>query len=505
MVLLGLRVAIGWHLLYEGLAKMLLPDWTAAGYLEKSRWAMGGFFRWLASDPTRLGIVDFLCMWALALIGLCLFLGFMTRASAIAGACLVGLFYFAQPPLIGNMMGAPVEGHYFIVNKNLVEILALIALAVLPGAQYLSLDRLLKGYRKEKDAVAPAPADPSTTALQRLTPPRREIVWNLATIPFLGALFYGAGRKHRWEEVHSITGASVRVSNTRLKDLKGDLPQGTIAGRSVSRLILGGNLIGGWAHSRDLHYVSSLFKAYNTDQKVFETLELAERAGINTMNMTVSQFPLINRYKAIYGSKIQTICQVHPTRENPFRDIDQAIDAGVDLIQIQGNCCDWRVRAGEIDVLASAIDHIRSQGYPAGLGAHSVQALMACEQAGIRPDFFMKTLHHDQYWSAHPRENRIPFSVDGEKSPDHNYFHDNMFCLFPEETVAFMGRQEIPFIAFKVLAGGAILPPDGFRFAFENGADFICVGMFDYQIVDDVNSALDVLADLPKRRRAWRA
>ena len=69
--------------------------------------------------------------------------------------------------------------------------------------------------------------------------------------------------------------------------------------------------------------------------------------------------------------------------------------------------------------------------------------------------------------------------------------HDNMFCLFPEETIEFMARQTTPLIGFKVLAGGAIKPEDGFRFAFANGADFICVGMYDFQLVDD---ALDYAA-----------
>jgi hypothetical protein len=115
----------------------------------------------------------------------------------------------------------------------------------------------------------------------------------------------------------------------------------------------------------------------------------------------------------------------------------------------------------------------------------------------------MKTLHHDKYWSAHPRENRIPFSVDTDKSPDHNMFHDNMFCLFPEETIEFMKTKAIPWVAFKVLAGGAIKPEDGFRYAFENGADFICVGMFDWQVIDDVNIASDVLQTLGGRQRAW--
>ena len=62
-----------------------------------------------------------------------------------------------------------------------------------------------------------------------------------------------------------------------------------------------------------------------------------------------------------------------------------------------------------------------------------------------------------------------------------------------------------PFIAFKVMAAGAIHPKDGFRFAFENGADFVCAGMYDFQMVEDVNIACDILNSDIKRERQWYA
>ena len=68
-----------------------------------------------------------------------------------------------------------------------------------------------------------------------------------------------------------------------------------------------------------------------------------------------------------------------------------------------------------------------------------------------------------------------------------------------------MKDLEQPWIAFKVLAAGAIHPKDGFRYAFKNGADFICVGMYDFQIVDDVNIALNALSGNFPRERPWRA
>ena len=172
---------------------------------------------------------------------------------------------------------------------------------------------------------------------------------------------------------------------------------------------------------------------------------------------------------------------------------------------VQGAHAELFVKTGQFDLLGKILDLIRSQGYLAGLGGHSIEVMIQCEKAGLQPDYYVKTLHHDQYWSAHPRENRVEFSVDGTRSLDHSRFHDNMFDLFPEKTIEVMHGIQKPWIAFKVLAGGAIHPTEGFKFAFENGADFVCAGMFDFQIVEDVNIALDVLANLKNRQRAWYA
>ena len=66
-----------------------------------------------------------------------------------------------------------------------------------------------------------------------------------------------------------------------------------------------------------------------------------------------------------------------------------------------------------------------------------------------------------------------------------------------------MNRTKVPVMGFKVLAAGAIEPEDGMRWAFENGADFVCVGMFDFQIVNNVNVVFDILKNLPDRKREW--
>ncbi|HUX57454.1 MAG TPA: FecR family protein [Bacteroidales bacterium] len=251
--------------------------------------------------------------------------------------------------------------------------------------------------------------------------------------------------------------------------------------------------------------IPSLFKAYNTERKKYETLILAEKAGINTINIGFPTNALIAKYKRMTGSKIKVISQVGPNmdKNDYYEFINKAIDFGVDIIQIQGNWCDWLVRDYKIDVIQKMMDKIRSQHYTAGLASHSIESMIACKDNGIIPDYYMKTMHHDQYWSAHPREYRFPFEVDGEEYLDHNRFNNNMFCLFPERTVEFVNRAKVPVMGYKVLAAGAIKPQDGFKRAFENGADFICVGMFDFQIVNDVNICIETLNNPNNRQREW--
>jgi len=83
-ILLILRLVVGWHLLYEGVAKLLTPGWTSAGYLRYSRWILADFFGWITSNPEILKVVDLLNVWGLILIGLGLMLGCLTRLAAVA-------------------------------------------------------------------------------------------------------------------------------------------------------------------------------------------------------------------------------------------------------------------------------------------------------------------------------------------------------------------------------------------------------------------------------------
>ena len=128
---------------------------------------------------------------------------------------------------------------------------------------------------------------------------------------------------------------------------------------------------------------------------------------------------------------------------------------------------------------------------------------MFCEREGLVPDFYMKTFHHDRYWSAHPKKNQRFNEMFEPDSPNHDEYHDNMFCHDHEETVAFMQEVKVPWMAFKIMAAGAIPPRDGFHTAFQSGADSVCVGMFDFQVEADVQLTKESVAGAKKRSRVW--
>jgi thiosulfate dehydrogenase [quinone] large subunit len=148
-LLVALRFLIGWHLLYEGIFKVLKPEWSSVAFLAESKWILSGIADWITSNPDVLSTVDFLNTWGLIAIGLGLILGIFTRTAAIAGAVLLGLYYLFNPPFIGMGTSVPLEGNYLVVNKTLIETVMLILIAVSPAARWLGLDSLLANRKRK--------------------------------------------------------------------------------------------------------------------------------------------------------------------------------------------------------------------------------------------------------------------------------------------------------------------------------------------------------------------
>jgi thiosulfate dehydrogenase [quinone] large subunit len=144
-----LRMLIGWHFLYEGIAKLLNPYWTSAGYLSESKWLFSGWFFAISDNPSLLKIVDFLNIWGQIAIGVALITGLLTSWACIMGVFLLLIYYVCNPPFVGYTYTVPSEGSYLIVNKILIEMAALVILLVFPTGKILGLDALLFKRRKK--------------------------------------------------------------------------------------------------------------------------------------------------------------------------------------------------------------------------------------------------------------------------------------------------------------------------------------------------------------------
>lgn len=135
-----LRILIGWHFLYEGVIKLFNPDWTAFGYLATAQGPLDSLFIWLTNDSV-IGWVDTLNWLVLIFVGLTLILGVFEKMGALAGMVLLAMYYLAHPPFPW-LEQMNVEGSYWFVNKNLIELAACWVLYNFPTGHYFGLGYL---------------------------------------------------------------------------------------------------------------------------------------------------------------------------------------------------------------------------------------------------------------------------------------------------------------------------------------------------------------------------
>jgi hypothetical protein len=255
-------------------------------------------------------------------------------------------------------------------------------------------------------------------------------------------------------------------------------PMGRLGKLEVSRLICGGNLFSGFAHSGNLLYVADLLKHYFTDEKIMETLQLCEESGINATVLRTDDHivSILKRYRKERGGKIQWIAQTYPKVDNLKDNIRLAIDNGAVAAFAQGGIADTFVKDGKLDLLAEVVSLIKQNGLLAGIGSHSMETPILAEQQKFEADFYFKTINSVGYESQEVRD-----------------------------VAALMKTIHKPWIAFKVLGAGRMQPKDGFDMAFRSGADFVNVGMYDFQVAQNVGLVREAAQAHENRDRTWVA
>ena len=287
-----------------------------------------------------------------------------------------------------------------------------------------------------------------------------------------GALLGGLSYEHRALMAQLVDRSEYGKAKEPVKRLQ----RGKLGKYEISRLIIGGNLISGSAHAGDLLYQAALMTHYFTTEKILETWTLAEQNGINTTLMRADPH-IIEHYQKFTrerGGRLQWIAQSAPEQGDPVENAQRARDNGAIAMYLHGNVSDTAVKQGKAEEIGRVVAGIRKTGLLAGIGAHLLATVQGCEQAKLDPDFYMFTVNRVNYYS----------------SP-------------AAEIAAFMKTIQKPWIGFKVLGAGRDKPPEGFLHAFQKGADFICVGMFDWQVRDDTALVQEMLAKGITRERPW--
>lgn len=142
-MLVIVRVLIGWHFLYEGIVKLLNPNWSCLGYLLDSKGMFAGLFHSMATHPSMVNMADFLNMWGLTAIGIGLILGCFTQLASIGGIIILAFYCMSHPAGMNTNYALPSEGSYLWVNKNMIELFTLALLYVFPTGRYIGLDRII--------------------------------------------------------------------------------------------------------------------------------------------------------------------------------------------------------------------------------------------------------------------------------------------------------------------------------------------------------------------------
>lgn len=170
-LLVALRILIGWHCFYEGYYKLMVPAWSSEG-VPLGRWTSAGYIRGASGPVARLfermldagwtPWIDNAVKIGLLLVGVSLMLGLFTRMGCWGALFLLAMFYLSAIPFAG-VPQAGAEGAYLIVNKTLIEAVAVCVVLAFNTGAIAGLDLVLASRMRRRKA-GPVPDHAPTVA-----------------------------------------------------------------------------------------------------------------------------------------------------------------------------------------------------------------------------------------------------------------------------------------------------------------------------------------------------
>ena len=433
-----LRIAIGWHFLYEGLWKLMQSDgWSCVSYLGAAQGPLAPVFTWMATQGWLVAVGNWAVMLGLTAIGLSLMSGVLSRVAAVFGIALMAMFYCCQPPEPFAEAFSGADGRFFILERNAVEAIGLALVVVTPC--WLGFLRTFL---------------PGAFALA-----------------VFGGCFFLQCRAGAFKKVEAVTSATVKVHEfTALAALKTPFAdKANISGVEISRLALGGDLIAGHAHARDLIWTDEFMRRYNSGATLPRTVRFCLHCGIDAA-FVESDFvvPMLSAAKDVGGDlKLFANCADAAAASS-------AASGGAKAVYLRPEVTDSMAKKRDVDGLKALFAGIKAAGLPSGIGAEGIDSVKFCVDNGVLPDFWVVAYHSLEYPAAR-METRC----------------NNIWCVDPVAAAAYMKERPEPWVAIRGLAGGAINPVKAYGFAVKGGASAVAIDLLDYRIVDTVNNIVD--------------
>ena len=434
IALLLLRSAIGWHFLYEGCWKLAQEEgWSCLSYLNAAQGPLAPVFKWMAGQSWLVTTGDWAVQICLVAIGVSLITGAFARFTALGGIALMAMFYCCQPPEPFATAFSGADGHFFLVERNAVEAAGLLFIAALPWRN-----------RSEWTHLSAA-----------------------AVLAVFAVCFCLHARDGGFKKVEAVTSATVKVHEfTALAALKAPLDEkAEIAGVKFSRLALGGDLIAGHAHARDLIWTDEFMRRYNSGVTLGRTVRYCLHCGVDAVFAEPPFLaPMCAEAKAV-GKELKFFVNCASAE-----DAKLAAGGGAKGVYLRPEVADGLARKGDTNGIQKLVAELKSASLPVGIGAEDVSTVKFCAEIGVVPDYWVLAFHSLDYPAA-----RMETKCN------------NIWCVDPKAAAAYMKTRKEPWVAIRGLAGGALDPVKAYKYAKDNGATAVAIDLLDYRIVETVN------------------